>query len=249
MSDYCINVIVVEDEKRIARNIAKLIEQTNPHYKVLEIFSNGEDAWTYIQKQPPQVVFTDISMPIMDGIELVNHIFESMSFIHCVILSGYADFSYARSAMRYGVEDYLLKPINPKELQETLSRLEMTLLATNKHLLTASSGPDYSPEEIVSLVKEYVQNHYASDISLATLSENLGFSSSYLTKIFNKIEGTTPSKYIRDYRMSIAKQLLSEPGASVNTVSTAVGYPDPFHFSKTFKQTFGVSPSEYRDSI
>jgi len=249
MSDYCINVIVVEDEKRIARNIAKLIEETNPHYKVLEIFQNGEDAWTYIQKQPPQVVFTDISMPIMDGIELANRIFESMSFIHCVILSGYADFSYARSAMRYGVEDYLLKPINPKELQETLSRLEMTLLAAKENLQTTPTDSGYTPEEIVSLVKEYVQKHYAGDISLATLSEKLGFSSSYLTKIFNKIEGTTPSKYIRDYRMNIAKQLLNEPGASINTVSAAVGYPDPFHFSKTFKQTFGISPSEYRDSI
>jgi len=249
MSDYCINVIVVEDEKRIAKNIARLIEQTNSHYKVIDIFSNGEDAWDYIQKQPPQVVFTDISMPVMDGIELVNHIHESMSFIRCVILSGYADFSYARSAMRYGVEDYLLKPINPKELQETLTRIEMSLLAQKEDITNSSSQENYKPEEIVILIKEYIQKHYANDISLAVLSDSLGFSSSYLTKIFNKLEGTTPSKYIRDYRMGIAKQLLSEPGSSINTVSTAVGYPDPFHFSKTFKQTFGVSPSEYKNSI
>ena len=249
MSDYYINVIVVEDEKRIAKNIAKLIEQTNSHYKVLEIFHNGEDAWDYIQKQPPQVVFTDISMPVMDGIELVNRIHESMSFIRCVILSGYADFTYARSAIRYGVEDYLLKPINPTELQEALTRIEMSLLAQKEDILPSSAEENYKPEEIVILIKEYVQKHYASDISLAVLADNLGFSSSYLTKVFSKLEGTTPSKYIRDYRMGIAKQLLSEPDASINAVSLAVGYPDPFHFSKTFKQTFGVSPSEYKNSI
>ena len=125
----------------------------------------------------------------------------------------------------------------------------MSLLAQKEDILPSSAEENYKPEEIVILIKEYVQKHYASDISLAVLADNLGFSSSYLTKVFSKLEGTTPSKYIRDYRMGIAKQLLSEPDASINAVSLAVGYPDPFHFSKTFKQTFGVSPSEYKNSI
>ena len=77
MSEYYINVIVVEDEKRIAKNIAKHIEQSNPHFKVTNIFSNGSDAWDYICTQPIQVVITDISMPVMDGIELVKRIHES----------------------------------------------------------------------------------------------------------------------------------------------------------------------------
>ena len=249
MGDYRINVIVVEDEKRIARNIAKLIEETNPRYKVLEIFSNGEDAWNYIKEQPPQVVFTDISMPIMDGIQLASHIHAEKSFVRCVILSGYADFDYARSALQYGVANYLLKPINTEELQETLKKIEMSLMAISEEITQNQSQANYKPEEIVALVKEYVQNHYASDISLATLSDNLGFSSSYLTKVFSKVEGTTPSKYIRDYRMGIAKQLLSEPNATIQSVCAAVGYPDPFHFSKSFKQVFGISPSEYRTTL
>ena len=249
MNEYSINVIVVEDEKLIAKNIAKHIEQSNPHYKVTNIFSNGADAWNFINTQPPQVVFTDISMPIMDGIELVKHIHESKKFIRCVILTGYADFSYAQSALRYGVTDYLLKPVNSEELQQTLKRIEVSLLAAAEEMIQAPSEGNYKPEEIVALVKEYIQNHYTGDITLNTLSQNLGFSSSYLTKIFNKVEGTTPSKFIRDYRMNIAKQLLNEPGSSVNSVSVAIGYSDPFHFSKSFKQTFGISPSEYKNSL
>lgn len=249
MSEYCINVIVVEDEKLIAKNIAKHIEMGNPRFKVTHFFSNGADAWEHINVHPPQVVITDISMPIMDGIELIKKINESKKFIHCVILTGYADFTYAQSAVRYGVSDYLLKPVNSKELHQTLNKIEMEILADNKDMIQAVQENTYSPEEIVTLVKEYVQKHYASDITLNAISQNLGFSSSYLTKIFNKVMGITPSKFIRDYRMNIAKQLLNEPGSSVNAVSSAIGYSDPFHFSKSFKQTFGISPSEYKNEV
>lgn len=249
MNEYCINVIVVEDEKLIAKNIAKHIEQDNPHFKVTHIFSNGEDAWEHINQQPPQVVITDISMPIMDGIELVRRISEAKNFIHCIILTGYADFTYAQSAVRYGVSDYLLKPVNSEELHQTLKKIELAILADNELLIQSASENTYKPEEIVALVKEYIQKHYADDITLNTISQNLGFSSSYLTKVFNKVMGTTPSKFIRDYRMNIAKQLLNEPGSSVNTVSAAIGYSDPFHFSKSFKQTFGISPTEYKNSV
>lgn len=249
MSEYCINVIVVEDEKLIAKNIAKHIEQGNPHFKVTHIFSNGADAWNHISVQPPQLVITDISMPIMDGIELVKKINESKKFIYCVILTGYAEFAYAQSAVRYGVSDYLLKPVNSHELHQTLNKIELAILADNKDMIQATHENTYKPEEIVSLVKEYIQKHYANDITLNTISQNLGFSSSYLTKVFNKVMGITPSKFIRDYRMNIAKQLLNEPGSSINAVSAAIGYSDPFHFSKSFKQTFGISPSEYKNTV
>lgn len=248
MGDYTINAIVVEDEKLIAKNITRNIEKQNPHFKVLEIFSNGEDAWEYIQSQPPHVVFTDISMPVMDGIELVSRISQYKNFIKCVIITGYADFTYAQNALRYGVNDYLLKPINGDELKKTLKTLESSILAAYPDLI-ADTDSTIAPEAIVQLVKEYVQAHYADDISVGVIAANLGFSSSYLTKVFNKYEQLTPSVYIRNYRMSIAKQLLANPDATLNTVSAAVGFSDPFHFSKSFKQTFGISPSEYRKTL
>ena len=98
-------------------------------------------------------------------------------------------------------------------------------------------------------MKEYVQNHYASDLDLNTIAQNLGFSSSYLTKVFNRVEQITPSKYIRNYRMGIAKQLMSDKGMTLQQIAAAVGYNDAFHFSRSFKQTFGMNPTEYRDSL
>ena len=106
-----------------------------------------------------------------------------------------------------------------------------------------------SPEEIVKLVKEYVQNNYSGDLDLNTIAQNLGFSSSYLTKVFNRVDGITPSKYIRNYRMGIAKQLMNDKGMTLQQIAAAVGYNDPFHFSRSFKQTFGMNPTEYRESL
>lgn len=246
MNTIKISTIVVEDEGRLARNIARHIEEENPAFCVSAIYSNGLDAWNAIRENPPQVVVTDISMPLMDGIELARHIHESRFLIHCVMLTGYAEFDYVREALRADVEDYLLKPVNTEELRALLMKLEVKILAGNPDAFARMKEEACPPEEIVSLVKEYVRLHYDGEISLNVLSQSLGYSPSYLTKVFNKVEGCTPSVYLRAYRMNIARQLLENPSATVAAVSAAVGYTDPFHFSKSFKQTFGYSPSEKR---
>lgn len=241
-------VFVVEDENLIARNIKKSIEAENPSFKVTGMFSNGEDALSAIAEQPPEVVFTDISMPVMSGLELAARIHESMSHIKIVIITGYADFEYVKEALHYDVEDYLLKPVNREELNKVLKKLELSFTdISDPHYHTGGEEPDLSPEEIVTLVKDYVKKNYSGDLDLNTIAQNLGFSSSYLTKIFNRIENTTPSKYIRNYRMGVAKQLLADKDMTISQVASCVGYNDPFHFSKSFKQTFGISPTDYRE--
>lgn len=246
MSDRKYRVIVVEDENLIAKNIARHIEGENQNFSVIGIYSNGEDAFNAVKEELPDVVFTDISMPVMTGLELASRIHEYYSHIKCVILTGYADFEYAKEALHYDVEDYLLKPLNTDELNKVLKHLELSLPAITGEVTAGNSDSNYSPEEIVTLVKEYVQKNYAKELDLNSIAENLGFSSSYLTKVFNKVENTTPSKYIRNYRMGIAKQLLMDQNMTIAQVAECVGYNDPFHFSKSFKQTYGVSPTEVR---
>lgn len=250
MSDGKYRVIVAEDENLIAKNIARHIEAENQTFKVIGMYSNGEDAFNAVKEQLPDVVFTDISMPVMTGLELAAKIHESFSHIKCVILTGYADFEYAKEALHYDVEDYLLKPLNMDELRKVLKNLELSLPAIKGVLSSDTKGDlsdsNYSAEEIVILVKEYVQKNYAKELDLNSIADALGFSSSYLTKVFNKVEQTTPSKYIRNYRMGIAKQFLLDKDMTIAQVAECVGYNDPFHFSKSFKQTYGVSPTEVR---
>lgn len=250
MSENYFPVVIVEDENLIAKNIAKHIEAENSKFKVVGIYSNGEDALNAIKEQPPAVVFTDISMPVMSGLELAAEINRTMSHIKCVIITGYADFEFAKQAMHYEVKDYLLKPLDTEELHLVLKNLELSLTEiSNKMHSENSNESTMSPEEIVTLVKDYVKKHYSEEIDLNSIARTLGFSSSYLTKVFNKVENTTPSKVIRSYRMGIAKQLLNDDSLTIQQIASHVGYSDPFHFSKSFKQTVGISPTQYKQEL
>ena len=155
--------------------------------------------------------------------------------------------SYALESFDVNPINYLLKPVDREELSGILKKLELSFTdISDPHALVSEEDKDLSPEEIVTLVKDYVKKNYRQDIDLNTIAQNLGFSSSYLTKVFNRVENTTPSKYIRTYRMGVAKRLLAD-GVPVGQVATLVGYNDPFHFSKSFKQTFGISPTAFRE--
>ena len=250
MSENYFPVVIVEDENLIAKNIAKHIEAENSKFKVVGIYSNGEDALNAIKEQPPAVVFTDISMPVMSGLELAAEINRTMSHIKCVIITGYADFEFAKQAMHYEVKDYLLKPLDTEELHLVLKNLELSLTEISDKMHSENSNEStMSPEEIVTLVKDYVKKHYSEEIDLNSIARTLGFSSSYLTKVFNKVENTTPSKVIRSYRMGIAKQLLNDDSLTIQQIASHVGYSDPFHFSKSFKQTVGISPTQYKQEL
>ncbi len=241
--------IVVDDEKLIARNIAHSIESVNSSFEVKKILSCGTDALEYIRENMPNVVFTDIRMPEMDGLELAHAIADEFPFIKCVIVSGYNDFLYAKSAITYHATHYLLKPINKDELAECLSQLENSFRVQHPNLeqLAGDSKKTWNSEEIVTLVKEYIHKNYSSQIDLTNISNNFGFSSAYLSKVFSKYAGISPSKYLKDYRIMVAKQLLNNKEIPISVISTQSGFLDQFHFSKTFKSATGYSPTEYRN--
>lgn len=241
-------VLVADDEHLIAKNIAKKIESSNPSFQVVQICASGSDAMEYIDQTQPDVVFTDIRMPEVDGLELAKFLNEKYPHIVCVIVSGYNDFKYAKTAIVYHVNDYLMKPINLEELAGCLTRIEDHLNALHVNLSTLAQNGKFGkkPEEIVSSVKEYIRQNYSQQINFAALAENYGFSSAYLSKIFQKYTGTSPSGYLKELRMSAAKAMLKNPAIPISTISTQVGFQDQFHFSKTFKSCTGLSPTEYR---
>jgi two-component system response regulator YesN len=244
------SVLVVEDEALIANNIAKKIQQLNPSFEVVGITSNGLEGLKFTEDYLPNVIFTDIRMPEMDGLQLAKQVHEKYPFILFVIISGYNDFEYAKEAMRYEVSNYLLKPVNYDELAKTLSALETKLLSSRDQFDAATllHSPNRA-KEIVELVKEYIHKNYQNQIDFTSLASEFGFSVPYLSKIFLKYSGITPSKYLRNHRLSISKQLLRNPELSIADISQLTGYLDPFHFSKSFKHVYGISPSECRSDI
>ncbi len=119
-----IKVLLVEDEPPIGRAIQKMIEQTSPAFFVVGCAINGQAALDWLVREPVDVVITDIRMPVMDGIELLEEIKQRHPECIAVVQSGYQDFGYAQSALRLGAFDYLLKPLSRDKLGDLLGRLE-----------------------------------------------------------------------------------------------------------------------------
>lgn len=117
-----ISILIVDDEKLERNGIKFLLKKEEKEYQIIEAV-NGKDALGILQKQKVDILFSDIKMPYMNGLELSQQAMELYPDLQIIIFSGYNDFSYAREALRYGVMDYVLKPVDPVEFKKTLDKV------------------------------------------------------------------------------------------------------------------------------
>ena len=243
--------IIAEDEELLLQNLVKKVEQSDAGFSVAGTAQTGFQAYELIEKTNPDLVISDIRMPVMDGIALLKKVREQYPQIDFIITSGYSDFEYARSAIKYQAAEYLLKPIDPEELNASLHKLK------TKYMLNQSTLEDifnqdtaaHSPAQIADILKEYLVRHYMEDINLNLIAYNMNYSSSYLTKLFVARYESSPSKYLINLRMQKAQHLLlHNPTLSIKQIGDAVGYHDQAYFSRIFKKYCKVYPAEYREN-
>ncbi|MCA0755917.1 response regulator [Paenibacillus sp. N4] len=244
-----IRVIIAEDEDLIRNNLVRKMEGLDESIKVVGAVQNGKEALELVQEGQPDVLVTDIRMPVMDGMELIRQMHLYHPRVSKIITSGYADFEYARQAMKFGVTDYLLKPIAADELRQVLSKVKSTIEqeeSAYKKNMKGMQNPGMNPEEIVSKVQSFLRDNFRKDVSLEQIARNFNFNASYLSKLFIKHTGEPPSRYLMALRINEAKYLLANHShLSVKEAGEQVGYPDQFYFSRVFKQMVGCTPKEY----
>ena len=117
-----LKALVVDDEPKIRRGLTALIPRLDPDWTVIGEAKNGIEALELVKKELPDLVITDIRMPHMNGLDLLSMLREYP--VQVVILSGYGYFEYARTAIKFGAYDFLLKPVKPDEVRDVLSRLK-----------------------------------------------------------------------------------------------------------------------------
>ncbi|MBB3110090.1 two-component system response regulator YesN [Paenibacillus phyllosphaerae] len=119
-----IEILIVDDEPKQRRGLAAMVRMLRPDYRVHEA-KNGKEALELAHRKPPDIVFTDIQMPIVNGIEFVEHLHQDGSKLPKVVfVSVYHEFGYAQQAVRLGAKDYLVKPVSPDHLEPILVQLE-----------------------------------------------------------------------------------------------------------------------------
>ena len=173
-----IRVLIVEDEPASAEYLSSIVKRELPSMELAGLTENGEEALALMRKSRVDIVVTDISMPVMDGLQLAEAVRAAWPLIPVVIVSGYERFEYAKTALRFGVSDYLLKPVKPAELRDCLTRLSLKLEFSEKarealgalalsqdeeaklntelcHAVCDAPGPQAMRERLDRLIEEY----------------------------------------------------------------------------------------------
>ncbi|MGE5678383.1 MAG: response regulator [Pseudomonadota bacterium] len=248
-----LKVLVVDDEKLVRKGIVLGVDWLALDCMVVAEASNGLEGLEAAHKFNPDLIITDIKMPKMDGIEMLKLLRETNKDVHVIFLTAYSDFSYAQRAVKLSASDYLLKPFQDGELEETVMRVQKKIEDERKQkdsnikevgiMLKKGDKSKYVMEAI-----DYVADHYNDrQMSVDTIAESLGISGGHLSRIFKKETDYTIMSYITQYRIHTAMNLLCDCRYKVYEVAELVGYRDITYFSSMFKKMVGVSPSEYQD--
>ena len=200
-----------------------------------------------ILRLQPDVVFTEVEMPGLSGLELIRSVRERRPEIVCVIVSGARSFEYAQKALRLRVFDYCLKPVQEAYFLNLLQQLYRYLSRSRR--AGAAARPAAKPEtENVHFndLKRYVDAHFCQPLTLAELSKAFYLSTNYCGYLFKRYTGETYVQYVRGLRLEKAKALLAETDLPVAQVAASVGYIDLSRFSRLFKAEIGLTPAQYR---
>lgn len=250
-----ISVYIADDEVWITIGLKKLIQKSGLPFEVIGEAHNGVTTLEDIKTLKPDVLFTDIRMPGLSGLEVMSYISEHQFATKVVLISGYAEFEYARQAMLCGAFDYLLKPIQQETLNKTLSRLrnelEPAASETSEDTMENATITDLSTAG-TSLFKKnsglYPGTRYGRTL-FNFPGRNVQYQLQPLKHPDQKELGLSFSEYITARRMQKAKELLKDDSRSIEEIANTVGYHDYFYFTKVFKKTQGISPSKYRKSL
>lgn len=242
-------VVLIDDEMLILRGLSTVIPWEEMRCRVVGTATNGQAGLELIRSQKPDILFTDIRMPNMDGLAMLAALGSEFPQMQTAVLTAYRDFDYARQAITLGVCRYLLKPSDLNELKETVQAMVRKL---DLMPVPEAAQEEENPEAcnfIVSAALDYIrENCMQQHLSLSTVADHVYVSQWHLSKLLNRETGKNFFELLGSMRIEKAKTLLKTPGMQIQDIAEQTGYTDVAHFSRNFKKYTGQTPGEYRNS-
>lgn len=244
-----LKVLVVDDEPVVRRGIVLGVDWASMGCVIVGEAANGEDGILAVERYKPNLIITDVRMPGMSGIEMMNELRHRGCRAHAILLTAYSDFEYARAALQFGADDYLLKPFKNQELVNAINRVRRKEqeLSTMTHVDSMPLAKGDKSKYVLQAMN-YIAEHYAdSGLSITGIAQHLGVSEGHLSHVFKKETNYTVVGYITQYRIHRAMELLKDCRYKIYEVAEMVGYRDVTYFGSIFKKKTGMSPSDYQD--
>ncbi len=231
-------ILLVEDNADMRNYIKSVLSD----FEVIEAM-NGKEALALYDENDVDLIITDYMMPEMDGMEMVTILKKYQADIPVIFLTARTAAEDKISALKIGVEDYMIKPFNEQEL---IARVN-NLLANKKSRTTVELPEESSDDGQMNAFESYVlENIDRTEFSVKDMAENFAMSTRTLQRTLKAELGMSPNEYIREMKLSQARKLLEhKQHKTVSEVAYACGFDNLSYFSKKFKDRFGVSPSEF----
>lgn len=268
-------VVIIDDEPIIVTGLTKLVPWERYGCRVEGTALDGQEGLELIRKIKPDIVFSDIYMPKLDGLLMAAALKSEFEDTELTIITGYRDFELIQQALRLGVTRFILKPSNMEELEEALASMTEKLKkkgifpdrTDGQKICEAESvrepadtgalqGGKTSAEPesqagsfIVHNALAFMKQNYNRKITLKEVADNTYVSQWHLSKLLNRHTGQNFSELLNSIRVEAAKELLKDPALRIGDVADEVGFLDLAHFSRVFKKVTGTSANEYRNRL
>lgn len=237
-------ILIVEDNPDISQYIEDCLSD---QYKILKA-AHGRSGYKLAIQYIPDIIISDLMMPVMDGMELVKQIRsdQKTSHIPVIMLTAKAAQEDRESALSCGADTYLTKPFSKNEL-----RIRINNIIQRTQLLQAKYGdgsivPRRDSPEWLSQLHDMIRSELHEELNTDYICKKLYMSRSQLHRKLKAITGQSISAYIKKIRMQKANQLLTSTDQSIVQIAHSIGYKNAGHFATDYKKQFGKSPSEIR---
>ncbi len=244
-------LLIIEDNKDMRNHMCEILTD---NYQRLEA-DNGQSGFDLAVERIPDLVISDVMMPVMDGYQLCEKLKtdERTSHIPVVLLTARSDHRSKIEGLTLGADDYLTKPFEPSELIVRVNNLidqrRKLRERFSKEITAPLSEIAVMPadEHFLCRARKIVQSRLNDpDVDVEWFSREMGFSRSQMHRKMTAVTGKSPSEFITRIRLEHAVQMLENRTGSISEIAYQVGFNSPSYFRKCFKENYGVTPSEYQ---
>jgi signal transduction histidine kinase/DNA-binding response OmpR family regulator len=247
-------ILIVEDNEDLLKYMKSSLSQK---YEIL-VAKNGVEAWEIVRKDLPDLVISDVMMPMMDGLELTRNIKTDIKTCHIpvILLTAKVSVENKLDGLEAGADSYIPKPFNEKHLQLRVKKLIELRKKLNEHYRDHHTF-DNLDNPIGRLDKRFLDrtasvimdNILSREFGVEELSKEIGISRVHLYRKIKQVTGLSVSEYIRAVKLNKSKELMNKGGLTISEVAYASGFTSPSYFTKCFKNQYDMAPSDYMNSL
>ncbi len=234
---------IADDEEYIRQALEKLIDWEKLGCKLMSIYIDGQELINSLEYEIPDIVITDIKMPVMDGIEVCKYLNECYPEVQIILLTAHSEFEYAKLAIKYNVCEYVLKISIMEDLPDAILKAINSLEKENKQV---EDSHEVGGRTLFLQIEKYIEENYKKKISLSDIANDLHANSAYLSRLYKNKTGINLFDAIMDKKIEAAKEYLKTTNLKTYEIAGKLGIDDAGYFSKIFKKRTGLSPRAYK---